>query len=60
MPRVYEKIMEGIKAKYAHVNPIRKKVGKWANKMGIQGNYRRQSRSVHCKLGACWTAADPR
>ena len=46
MPRVYEKFMEGIQAKFAHVNPIKRKVGQWANKKGIKGNYRRQSRFV--------------
>ena len=47
VPRVYEKFMEAILAKTADVKGFKKKVGKWATKKGIKGNYRRQSRLVH-------------
>lgn len=44
VPRVYEKFMEGIQEKSSHVKGLKRKVGKWAAKKGIKGNYRRQSR----------------
>ena len=47
VPWVYEKFMEAIQAKAVGVKGFKKKVGKWATKKGIKGNYRRQSRLVH-------------
>ena len=41
--------MEAIQAKTADVKGFKKKVGKWATKKGIKGNYRRQSRLVTFK-----------
>lgn len=44
VPRVYEKFMEHIQAKSSGIKGLKKKVGKWANKRGIKGNYKRQSK----------------
>ena len=49
VPQVFEKFMEAIQAKVASVKGFKKKVGKWATKKGIKGNYRRQSRLVTFK-----------
>ena len=44
VPRVYEKFMEGIQAKFSNIKGIKKKVGQWANRRGVKGNYKRQNR----------------
>ncbi len=38
--------MEAILAKSSTVTGIKKKVGEWATKKGIKGNYKRQNRLV--------------